>query len=433
MIKSWLQFIKESKSNDSKIWTLSEDDILEYLIDFVHNNYFINVEFGFCEKKKDAGKIKNIFTRDVEEYDVDYTPAYYVTINWNQKTENENITDSLIFFIDSIKEIVGGGELFGAEVELSDDDGILDIDDILVKGRIFKDGGNLEIKDTLYIVIIENKKVELSNKEYCDYFGWKYDESTNETAYIHIDLEEMANCLLEYKSRYVKMLVDGIDDSYYYQSDYEPDMISLIQYTLDKENKQLLIKCITKEYGGLEELKKYIYEEYENDEIFNIDEEGLIEFLLGERFYRTLDFISKESKIMSDIKEICADWEMQAHIDENNENLWEEFIEVVDENIKDYTIIEKEVEKYYTSRDGQKMKYKDIVKFFSIPFDIEWVKHMDYDMKDYFSSLESVFHEWCSYNSFNYDLNPKWSDYGHVNKDELNREIKAILTHYLIN
>ena len=52
-LKKYLEFIKESIKEDieeQSIWKVTEDDIQDYLRELEDEGYFIEVEFGFCQK-----------------------------------------------------------------------------------------------------------------------------------------------------------------------------------------------------------------------------------------------------------------------------------------------------------------------------------------------------------------------------------------------
>lgn len=429
-LKSYFQFIKESKSIDKKIWTLSEDEINDYLIDFIQNKYIINIDFGFAERfLKEDKTLKNVFKQDLKKYGGEETPAYFITIIPERSPRNptldDDLTDSLHFACDNFRDLVGHDNLFGADVELHDEGGKLDINDIVVKQGFFikTDDDLLEVEGYLGILIIENKKVKITAKDFSDYYGWKYDELKGDMVYAHIDVEDMANSLLSRNSAWKKELTDGIDDRNFWSSDYQPDTSSLFRYTLNKENSILLIKKVIEEMGGLEKT----IEEIGDESVKNMSEGQLIDFLLKERFYRTLESLCKDSEIVKEVKQTCGDWEMNACIEQNQKELWNEFIEIVDKEIENYTIIEKEVTKYYKTSSGEKKEYKEVEKFFSLPLDNDWMEEMDFDYKMKLGSVSDVFSEWQSNMYFNYDLEPNFSSSGDVDSVELNKEIRSIL------
>lgn len=423
-LKSYFQFIKESKSIDKNIWTLSEDEIYDYLIDFVQSKYIINIDFGFVERfLKEDKTLKNVFNEDLKKYGGEETPAYFITIiPERNSTPYDDLTDSLHFACDNFRDLVGHDNLFGGDFELYDDNGNkLNIDDIVVKKGFFTKTDDGLLKNIRYIgiLIIENKKVKITAKDFSEYYGWKYDELKGDMVYAHVSLEDMVNTLLAWKSPYRKHLINGIDNEYYWSGDYQPDTSSLFEYILDEENSILLVKKVMEEIGGLEKT----IEEIRDKSVKDMTEEQLIDFLLKERFYRTLDSLCEDSEIVGEVKEICGDWEMDACVDQ----LWDEFIEIVDDEIKQYEIIDKEVTKYHKTPSGEKKEYKEFEKFFSIPLNNDWMENMDHDYKMQLSSVRDVFNEWTSDMGFNYDLSPDFSSTGDVDLIELNKEIRSIL------
>jgi hypothetical protein len=444
-IKKYYQFINEqiSPNINKNTWTLSKDDIEEYLIDFIHNRYIINIDFGFADRfLKEDKTIKSVFNQDLKKYGSEETQAYFITIfpdmNPTNPTLDEDLTDSLHFACDNFRDLVAHDNLFGADVEIYDEGGKLDINNIVVKKESFikTDDGSPEIEGYLGILIIENKKVKITPKKFCDYYGWKYDELKGDMVYAHIDVEDMSNALLSSNSSFKKELINGIDDSEYLSSDYQPDTSSLIQYILNKDNSILLIKKVIEEIGGIKKVINKIKDECYNsvyEKVKEMSEDQLIEFLLKEKSESTLKTLCKKSEIVKEIKQTCGYWEMDACIEQNQKELWDEFIDIVDKEIKNYKIIEKEVTKYYTTSSGEKKEYKEVEKFFSLPLNNDWMEEMDYDYKIQLGSVADVFYEWQSNMCFNYELEPNFSSSGYVDLVGLNKEIKTILENYLKN
>ena len=56
---------------------------------------------------------------------------------------------------------------------------------------------------------------------------------------------------------------------------------------------------------------------------------------------------------------------------------------------------------------------------------------MDSDSRYRMDNLRDVFREWTNEMGFNYELNPRFSDYGSVDKASLNKEIRSILEQHL--
>ena len=78
--------------------------------------------------------------------------------------------------------------------------------------------------------------------------------------------------MLSRNSSYKDILVKGQEDMYdnYYGSDYQPDIPSMIQYTLSNENNHLLIKAMIKEVGGLEDMINHIGDECSDEAYENV-------------------------------------------------------------------------------------------------------------------------------------------------------------------
>jgi len=441
MIKKWNQFITESKSTakvgDTSFWTLSEDDIRDISIELEHNNYFTTIEFGFLERvssyRNGETTTKDVFTEDVNIGD-DIQPAYWIRIQWNNRTTKDDITDSLYFIYDTIKERAD------AEISLQDESGEFDVNDIKLEqgAYLVTDNEELELEGYLSLFVKEKKQMSISAKFVADYYSWEVDETKGENVYLHIDVEDLAEVMLSRRSDYKNALINGIDDRDYDWSGYRPDVPSTFDYSLDKENVGLIIKSIIQDNGGATKLIEDIGNEKltslsqsENIKTSKELEDLLSHFLLHERFKTTLTKLCKDSEIYQEVSQTIGDWELQAHIHDNQEEIWDSFIDIVNKDIENYTIIEKEVKSHYTNGKGEKVEYTENKKFFSIPLSNDWIKEMDSDSRYRMDNLRDVFREWSNEMGFNYELNPRFSDYGSVDKASLNKEIRSILEQHL--
>jgi hypothetical protein len=250
----------------------------------------------------------------------------------------------------------------------------------------------------------------------------------------------MCDTLLSAKDNWKDTLVGGMQDGFwdhYYGSDYQPDFNSLLQYTLDKDNEVLLVKSLIKEVGGLEDFIGHIGDECSDESYENVkgkSEEEVIQFLLKERFYDTLKQLCKNSDIYQDeVANTVADWEMNAHADANFKELSSKFDDIVGKEFE-YTKIIKEVKKSYKSKDAEGnqtvKEYTEEKDFYVIPFSNDWIEENDSEYL-YNKNLKDIFDEWCGQQYFTYEINPHFSDYGSVDRKELNSEIKGNLERYL--
>jgi hypothetical protein len=441
MIKKYLDCIKESikeQIEEKTLWKLTEDDITDYMLEITDAGYFVSVQFGFSEKVK-RGAYKNgewvetekdVFTDKVKAGD-EVIPSYWISIHKGQKIKNDDVTSTFQFACSIIAEEAN------AEVSIHDSDGnIGDIDGIEIKGGLFfTDNWNssepelLEANDYIAIFAQSKETVEFTEEDLVKYYNWSDTIIKEGKVYVEVNLEDMSDIMLSRKSSYKDILVKGEENMYdnYYGSDYQPDIPSMIQYTLTKDNNHLLIKAMIKEIGGLENLIS------ENEDLEGKTEEEIIEFLLKERFYETLKQLCKNSEICQEVRQTIGDWEMNAHVDSNYQSILDEFDEIVEEEFT-YTKEKREVTKYYTTKDADgnqtRKEYQELDTFYTIPYSNDWINNEDADrLKD--SSLFDIFKDWCGEQYFTYEMKPNFSDYGDVDSKALNQEIKGDLERYL--
>jgi len=437
MIKKYLEFIRESIKEDmdeGKFWKIDEDDIRQFLIDLEDENYNIIVTFGFVENQEhfnySSGKTTNkeVFTEKLLPGEK-VTPAYWVQIESNSNTTSTDVTDSLIFANDIIKEKVDGN------ISVHDKDGKLDISNVQLKGGLWigtDESEQLKAEEYIALFIKQNNSVEFTDKQVCEYYGLEYDaESKSGGVYIHVDLEDLADILLDRNSDYKKTLIGGTEEMWdnYESHYYIPDIPTFFQYTLDKENEILMVKSIIKEMGGLEETINHIGDECSDEAYESVkgkSEDEVIDYLLKERFYDTLKQLCNNSDITDEIKQTVADWEMSAHVDDNYKSILSEFDDIADKEFK-YQKIEKD--NWVKSEGYSNGGYTQSITYYEVEFDSRWMDDFDSDSLFRESSIRNIFDEWCGQQWFTYNLNPRIDDYGNVDSKKLNEDIK----HYLLD
>jgi len=439
-LKRYLEFIKESLETSS-IWKIDESKIREFLIELEDAEYIILVTFGFVGEKKEyfynrPTEYSEIFTEKILSNELTNL-AISIEIQSSSKTSNANVTDDFLAALSAIEMECD------ADIELYDNGGKLSQNDLLIKGGIFTgtepedEYSGTEIEGSLFVFVKFNNGVKFNSKQLADFYGWKCDEETEGSIYVHVDLEDMANYILSSKSQWEKTLVAGEEDlwNYYDISSYYPDIDSLFQYTLDKENGNLLIKSMIEEAGGLEDIKRHIGDECDNDvydKVKEMSEEELIDYLLKERYKNTIKQLGRNSEIWSDINQTVADFELGAHVHDNYEELLSEFDRCVGDEFN-FTKFKKEIEKSWKSKDAEGNevihKYTKEETFYRIQFDNKWIE--EFDSEDLFKfNLDGIFREYCG-NLERYELKPRFSDYGHVDSKKMNSEINSILTKFL--
>ena len=441
-LKRYIQFIKESLKEDLDsgiIWELNEDQIREYLIELDDAGYLITVNFGFVKKHiihyyNKPSVEKDVYTENIVAGE-EIRPAYWIEIQKSRDVNNEDVTDSLKFACSIIEDEAD------ADIKLFDSDTDVDINTTLIKGGIFI---NVDPEDNMsgeeannYIAIFAKQRntIKIKPTDLEDYYGWNVDVKKEGQLYAEIDLEDLADFILSPRSDYKDSLVKGQEHmwDYYELSNYYPDIISLFNYGVDKENEIILVKSIIKELGGYEQAINHIGDECDNDiyeEVKEMSEEELIKYLLEERFYKTIKQLATHSEVLTEVRDTIANWEMSAHCDDNHDEIVSSFDSIVSDELGQYEKVEKEVTKHYTTRDGRRVEYKTDVTYYQFPYNNDWISDIDSEYL-FNKDLDELFRDFVRESNIDRNLNPRISDYGSVNKEDMNKDIKAYLTRYL--
>jgi hypothetical protein len=445
-LKRYIQFIKESLKEDieeGNLWKLNEDQIRDYFIDFEDAGYLLTVEFGFVEETTKhyynrPSEQKEIYTEKVTSGD-NLRPAYWIRIEKSSSVNSEDITDSLKFVYSILKSEAD------ADITLHDADTDVDINTTIIKGGIFintepdDDKSGEEAESYLALFVKQKESITITPKDLVDFYGWNVEVEKEGQLWAEIDLEDLADFILSPRSDYKDSLVKGQEHmwDYYDISGYYPDIISLFQYDLDKENEVLVAKSIIKELGGYEQTINHIGDECDNqiyEDVKDMTEEELIKYLLSERFYKTIEQLANHSEVLQEIRETIANFEMSAHCDENYDQIVSNFDGIVSDELEQYEKVVKEVTKYYNSKDAEgnqvRREYKTDVTYYQFPYSNDWIKEVDSDYL-YSKDLDDLFRDWVREQNIDRNLNPRISDYGDVNKVKMNEDIKAFLTRFL--
>ena len=445
-LKRYIQFVKESlkeKIEEKSLWKLDEDQIRDYFIDFEDAGYLLTVEFGFVEEitkhyYNRPSEQKEIYTEKVTSGE-NVRPAYWIRIEKSSSVNSEDITDSLKFVYSILKSESD------ADITLHDADTDVDINTTIIKGGIFintepdDDKSGEEAESYLALFVKQKESITITPKDLVDFYGWDVEVEKEGQLWAEIDLEDLADFILSPRTQYKDSLVKGQEHmwDYYEISNYYPEIISLFQYELDKENEVLVVKSIIKELGGFEQTINHIGDECDNevyDKVKEMSEEELIDYLLKERFYDTIKQLVKISDVFTEIKDAVANWEMSAHCDDNYDEIVSNFDSIVSDELGQYEKIVKEVTKYYKSKDSEgnetRKEYKTDITYYQFPYSNDWIKDID-SYYLYNKDLDDLFRDWVREQSIDRNLNPRISDYGDVDKIKMNADIKYFLTKYL--
>ena len=443
-IKNYIQFIKESLKEDldsGKIWELDEDQIREYLIELNDAGYLITVNFGFVKKHiihyyNKPSVEKDVYTENIVAGE-EIRPAYNIVIEKSRDISKEDVSDAFKFACSIISD---EGD---CDISVRDSEGDLgDIEGIEIKGGFFyTDNWNssepelLEAEDHIEIFAKQKNTIKITPKDLEEYYGWDVEVKKEGQLWAEMDLEDLADFILSSRSDYKDSLVKGQEYmwDYYELSNYYPEINSLFQYDLDKENEVLLVKSLIKELGGFEQTINHIGDECDNDvyeTVKGMSEEELISYLLKEIFYDTIKQLVSNSDVFTEIKSDVANWEMSAHCDDNHDEIVSAFDSIVSDELGQFEKVEKEVTKHYTTKDGRKVEYKDNITYYQFPYSNDWISDIDSEYL-FNKELDQLFRDFIRESDINRNLNPRISDYGSVNKEEMNKDIQAYLSRYL--
>jgi hypothetical protein len=288
-----------------------------------------------------------------------------------------------------------------------------------------------------YIAIFAKQRntIKIKPTDLEEYYGWNVDVKKEGQLCAEIDLEDLADFILSPRSDYKDSLVKGQEHmwDYYELSNYYPDIISLFNYGVDKENEIILVKSIIKELGGYEQAINHIGDECDNDvyeAVKDMSEEELINYLLKERFYNTIKQLATDSEVLTEVRDTIANWEMSAHCDDNHDEIVSNFDSIVSDELGQFEKVVKEVTKHYTTRDGRRVEYKTDVTYYQFPYSNDWISDIDSEYL-FNKDLDELFRDFVRESNIDRNLNPRISDYGDVNKEDMNKDIKAYLTRYL--
>lgn len=444
------------------MYWIDEDQIKDIFQNITDEGYLLNITkvfFGhygysgnkFYDPNKNSEDDKLILF-DTNDDDVllsgeSYNPGWRISIVKSQYS-GDDVTDE---FQSAISQLKGEGYIIDT---VEDEEGKTNLENIhLLNGSIItwipetpnkpfttnqdemSDGDVYISSVELTLLVHQSEEVKLNDKTLSEIYEWKCDRIEGNNIYCHVDIDDMARSVLSRSAyeRWGKILENGSIDIYY-SDGYYPEIDSMFQYTLSKENSTLMIKSLIKELGGLESTLNELEDEDIHESLKDKSEDEFIEILIKERFKRGLNKLGRDSEIMSSIRETISDWERQAHCDQNWEDLISEFDDVVSE-VTEYTKkFGKEVDKYYLrkipgSENKERVLYKDNVIHYEIPFQDKWILDYAKTLKGY--SLDALFQEWCSDSYLDYKLEPSFRDWGDVDSVELNKEISSILNNYL--
>jgi hypothetical protein len=425
MIKRYLQFIKEQKSSEHTSfisnWPLTDDKYEELFIDMIDSGFTISPQNVFI----DATDESNFEINELAEYGKELIPCKVLTIIEPKRSNNDDLTDSFksaIEYIESIEKEKKNIQLdlfsnnkadHKYKVILKDDNGILDIDSLVIGNDISIDD-DMELEGNLQVLIYDKDvKVKIGELELMEYYNWKVDEIIENHLYIHISQENLAYYLLGRNEDYVEELINGIDYDKYDNSDFRPNVDDLFRYHLDTDNQKDVIKILVDEIGFDEMNSRYDLDYTSYDD--------LVEFLLKERFYSTLNDMCENTDLdlISDIRNNYSDLYLGAICAEHDANIETAFDKIVADEID---MSSRGFLTTIKDRDANVVIYK-------IKFNIDWLDDLEYDdLKD--KNLIDIFNGYADQQYFSSKINPSFSDFASIDDKEFNADVKHTLKWY---
>jgi hypothetical protein len=427
-VKGFNDFMKMIKESIDFWEDVDTADLNEYLQELIDNGYHISIENGFVDAKEDVDLDKKeegnpnqlkLFNDDVEgeilgdpysfKLEDDYYvinigplfPSIRITIEESniRNVSDEDLTHVLKFF----KKIVKND--YDMYTEIMVDDVRVDYDDVVIKNGEFitKDRDNENEFDSLELILIPKKPIDMKMVDVAKYYDWSFDKSDdNGDIYFNVDYTDMVDMMIN-NSELEDQLLNGVDLEAS-TDDYDCDTESLIRYNLKKEDEITLARCVIRELGGIDNI--------DNENLTGMTEDVAVDFLVSERYHRTLCEIAEDTEVCGELNSLFGEHAFYAHEEACQKDLDAAFEDIVD--------------KHFTSTKANGV--------YTIKFDSEWIDDLSRHGSDYFKNetLESIMKEWFLDTEGRYDdLNVRYSDYGTVDKDEFSKQANEIMKKYL--
>lgn len=439
MIRNWYQF-NESQLDlfqgtqyekpeliHNNLYPMNEDDIRDYLAELEDEGYSIIVNFGFLDKEKRY--TESIFNRYMR-------PCMAIDIDGPHKNSNEDVTSCVTSFLKRVSNKFKENAIY-------DNNGKLDINDIILKGGIFikSKNGNIEdelqIEGPLHIELIWHSDVYITDKILFEYYGFEQtfvNFTDKGMAQIGFPRDVISDWVV--KGPYKDVIDDpdyDFDQWYYRGSEWIPDHDSFFRYHLENDTIKMLLEYCFKDFENI----KYEYRNSDFITKFNSKDELINEVMnkpnWGRHWSEIGEFL-KDSEIgeniYDELRDAYADWSVDAKINDDYKKIFEEFDEIVEKELET-SIIEK-----FESEEKKRIKISEIHPhwkeityyrpYYRINFNINWISETD--SSDLFNlNLETHMSDWA-YNCISRtELHPSFHDYADVDDKLFNIEARGMI------
>ncbi len=389
-----------------KYWPITPEEIDDLLFELEDGGYIINYVFSFIDQTEDTPyNIVNVLNKR------EMTPCVRVEISPKKGVTDEDLTHVIKSFFTRVKPKFG-------KIELFDDDGMLQLEKITIKGGIEYEVEEDDIVDvsTININLIWYKPLYLTDKMIFEYHDFDdrlevyYDDK--EQAYVTYPADTYAGYLISSRDDYYNILVDdnGFDSLWDRYWDYVDrlDIETLFKYELHTKTIQLLVDYLVKDF---EQLKEVDEDEYETlvgvgitskEELINrVQKVGLVNIgkLLEEIDIDTID----------EIRDLYSNMQVDAYVDEFQNKIVNALEEVIEDNL------ETKVVKTY---------WKDGHPFLTMKFNLDWLEYFEGGDE----WLRSVWGEWLS-KSYRDDnrLRVRIDEYVTPDSKDFNKQVQSMI------
>jgi hypothetical protein len=402
--------LKYGPNESGKFWPMSKEQVEDLLFELEENGYYIDVVFTFIDENQDVGPYKWMYGLNKREL----TPTIGVMIGPKivrgsepNQVSDEDLTHVLKSFVNRVRQKF-------KTIEFYDEDGILNLKDIRIKGGLEYELEEDDIVDfpKLFINLIWYKPLYLSDKMIIEYHNLNdkvditYDDK--EQAYLTYPASKYAEALISNKDEYYDILTDknGFDalwDRYWDYSD-QVDVETLFQYHLNVDTVKLLVDLLIDDFEKIKEVDEDEYETLtgvgittKEQLIERVQKIGLVN--VG----KLLDEI--DSDYISDIRSMWTDMGVSATVD----TLQDKILSALEEVIQD------QLETRVT-----KIEWKDVTPYLTMKFNLDWLEryegqdeYMGYVIQEYISNnylddnrlrVHMDYMEDADHNQFNNDV-----------------------------
>jgi hypothetical protein len=375
--------LKYGPNDSEKFWPMSQDQIKDLLVELEDGGYFINVEYGFIDEDQDVGPYKLQSSLNKREL----TPTILVSISPKiirgtepNQLSDEDLTWALTSFYDRVKPKF-------KTIEIYDEDGSLNIEDIRIRGGIEYELEKDDIVDMpeVFINLVWYKPIYLTDKKIIEYHNLDdkiditYDDK--EQAYLTYPAEKYAEWLISHKDDYYDILTDknGFDALWERYWDYSEQVSvdTLFQYHLNIDTIKLLVDLLIDDFEQIKEVDEDEYETLtgvgittKEQLIERVQKVGLIN--IG----KLLDEI--DSDYISDIRSMWTDMGVSATVDALQEKIVSSLEEVIQDQLQTRVV---------------KTEWKDSVPYLIMKFNLDWLERyegqdewMGYVIQEYISN-----------------------------------------------